>query len=387
MTNSPTVDIKQFLGLRNTARQRKQPVGALSLAQNIDIDDEGAIVTRNGYVKSVNGTSITAAYAPRHGDYGYVVDSGRLLKVTTELSTIDLGAVSSERTVWTEAGDYVFLSTGKVINDDTLLDWRVDPPDALQCRTTTGSLAAGQYQLVATLTTADGRESASSGLTILDVSEGGAIQIDNAAGKNIYVTEANGEVFYYAGTGLNYITSTLLLSIPLDPALLLNNPLPDGIEQIAYYSGSVYYSLLDQVNNTSIVGWSKPFRWHVFDVSDDYILVPGQVRCMVATGQEQDKNLIIATERQVFAFNGDSLVELAAYGVPSGVTASRSLSGLTLLWTERGVCSLDPFQNLTWEKASLTTGSVDNTYHIAHDGIEQFVVLTDSQGAAEYAVT
>lgn len=387
MTNSPTIDIKQFLGIRNTARQRKQPVGALSMAQNVDIDDEGAVVTRNGYVKSMNGTSITAAYAPRHSDYGYVVDNGRLLKVTQNLSKIDLGAVSSERTVWAEAGDYVFLSTGKVVNNSELVDWRVDPPDALQCRVTSGALAAGQYQLVATVITADGRESASSGLTVLDVPDGGAIQIDNAAGKNIYVTEANGEVFYYAGTGLNYITSTLLLSIPLDPALLLNNPLPDGIDQIAYYSGSVYYSLFDQVNNTSVVGWSKPFRWHVFDVSDDYILIPGQVRCMIATGQEQDKALIIATERQIFAFNGDSLAELAAYGVPNGVTASRSLSGLTLIWTDRGVCSVEPFQNLTWEKASLAAGNVDNTYHIFHDGIEQFVVLTDSQGAADYAVT
>lgn len=374
--------VGRFLGLRNVAQQRRQPSGALSMTKNVDVDDEGGIVSRLGYVKVADFTDITAAFTPAHQQFSYVVAAGELYRVGTDLSQFALGTVSSAMTHWAEAGDKVFLSTGYVVEGDTLNSWRVAPPSPLTAHIGAGNLPAGQYQLTSTYLTADGRESATSSVEVLLIPEGGSISIENAAGRNIYVSEANGEVLYYVGTGVNVIDSTVYLSVPLDPALLLNNALPDNIGPIAYYDTSMFYSVYDPPTMSSVVGWSKSFRWHVFDVSDDYFVLPGEVRLLVAT----DKFLAVATDKKIYGYDGESLTELANYGVPHGHLAAKDAYENTFIWTNRGVCVLDPFTNMTLDKVSLPPGAVDSVAVIEQQGIEKFIILTDEKGLANNAV-
>ena len=380
--NSPTIDIKKFLGLRNVAQGRRLPVGSLSVAQNVDIDDEGGIVSRVGYSKALNLVSCSSAYAPMHKDYAYVVDNGNLYLVDAALNPYLLGAVGTDDIKWCEAGNFVFLSSGHMVNGNLLLDWRVETPPAPICTTTFGNLSAGTYQLLMTKTTVDGRETGSSAVVAIELYSGNGINISNANGYNVYMTEANGSVFYYVGSGISVITTTANLTIPIHEPLILGTPLPDNIECIAFYDTSLYVSQYDSSSRTSTVYWSKPFRWHVFDVFGDYFQIPGEVRLLVGTPSK----LIIGTERNIFAFDGDSMATLAYYGVPRGHQYALSQNNLALIYTVRGVCAIDEFNNLTLEKVSLAPGEYCSSAFVEQEGIEKFVVLTDATGTANNPV-
>jgi hypothetical protein len=40
MSNEPTVDIDKFLGIYNREQSRRLPIGALTTAENVDIDGQ-----------------------------------------------------------------------------------------------------------------------------------------------------------------------------------------------------------------------------------------------------------------------------------------------------------------------------------------------------------
>ena len=47
--NSPTFDIDAFLGIHNREQSRRLPKGALTKADNVDIDDAAGLILRTGY--------------------------------------------------------------------------------------------------------------------------------------------------------------------------------------------------------------------------------------------------------------------------------------------------------------------------------------------------
>lgn len=379
--SAPTIDIKTFLGVRNTGQSRRVPVGALATAINVDVDDEGGVVMRDGYEKSLAGANITAAYSPLHEDFTYIVDAGVLYRVDPTLNKYALGSVSTEPTYWAEAGNKILMSTGYIVDGDELLPWRVQPPPAPICRATSGSLPAGRYQVLMTATAADGRESGTSYVAILELLDNSGIQITNSSGYNVYLTEGNGTVFYPVGTGVSYIAEATNLVSPIADALLLNNTLPDSVDQIAYYDTCAYYSQFDQANNTTYIAYSQPYRWHVFDLFNNYLQVPGEVRLLVGT-----KNaLVIGTDKAIYLYDGQELLKAASYGVPHGHNWSRGTEGYVIINTERGPCTVDPFTNLTQDNVSLPAGRVCSTAIVAKHGITKFITLTDGIGTANNA--
>lgn len=122
--NEPTLEIAQFLGLRNTERPAKLPHGSLVEATNIDIDDEFGIERRSGYTPVAGLTAVTAAYSTKDEQDLYVVDGGILKRVlsvnpvVTQALAIDIG---SGEVWWDDEGGYVFCSgaINGVIHADT----------------------------------------------------------------------------------------------------------------------------------------------------------------------------------------------------------------------------------------------------------------------------
>jgi hypothetical protein len=376
-----TVNIDKFLGLRNTGQSRRLPLGSLETAQNIDIDDEGGILSRFGFAQALVGTSITAAYAPTHRNHAYIVDDGILYKLDESLHKTSLGSVSSDVTHWAEVGNKVFMSTGYIIDDETLIPWAVETPVSIICHAIPGSLRAGVYQVTATTTAADGRESASCGVVSLSLQDGQGVQISNATGKNIYITEANGQVFYFAGDSIGNITNIGNLFEPLEPDLLQNQSVPDGVEHIAYYDTCAWVSVYDAEHDISYVFYSKPYRWHVFDWYEDRLQVPGHVKLLVGTPTV----LVIGTDKAIYLYNDDSLQKVANYGVQDGWNWAKSEDGYVLINTQKGVCTVEPFKNLTEDKVSLPPGNVCSTAIVEQRGMNQFFVLTDGEGTAPNA--
>ncbi|MFM7009919.1 MAG: hypothetical protein ACKO0Z_11420 [Betaproteobacteria bacterium] len=373
------VEYPGFLGIRNVAIPRKQPHGALQSAVNVDVDDEGTVVTRPGYSQAFSGTNVTAAYSMLAQDYAYIVDAGFLYRVSPSLATARLGPVATNLNEhWAEAGKFVFMSSGYIIDDTRLLEWRVLPPDDLQVDVIAGRLPAGQYQVTATQDAEDGRESVTCDVLTLSLPEGAGIRINNPSGKTIYVTEANGTVLYNAGFEVEELVDPPPYAVPLPHELLLNNPLPDQVDTVAFYDSSVYVSVFMPEHDVTNIFWSAVFRWHVFDLDRDAIQVPGEVRGMVA----EAGHLFIATDRAIYKFDGGAIQPLVDYGVPRGYPFARGPSHSNYAWTNRGVVRLDTGENVTFEKVHLPPGSVCSTAIVEQHGIEKFIVLSDGDGVA-----
>ena len=191
--------ISSFLGVRNVAQSRKQPLGALAEAVNVDVDDEGVIVSRLGYAKSLALTSVTAAFAPVNADVAYVVDNGTLKQITPGLQSISLGSVSTKDTHWLEIGMRIFMSTGYLIDNGELKAWFIDPPNPPLIQITSGNLPAGQYQITFTTLADDGRESPSCAVSTLNLSADSGLQLSGVDQCNVYLSDANGSNLYYVG--------------------------------------------------------------------------------------------------------------------------------------------------------------------------------------------
>lgn len=377
MASDPAATIKSFLGIRNVAQSRRQPIGALAEAVNIDVDDEGGILSRPGYRKSLNLTDVSAAFSPLNSYVAYVVDDGSLKRISPNLQVTTLGIVPITDTYWVEVGTRIFMSTGFIVEDDQLKPWFIEPPTSPLIQVTSGSLPAGQYQVTMTVVADDGRESPSCSVAVLDLPEKSGLQLAGVSGCNVYISDTNGANLYLAGYEASYI-GALETAIPLDPALLLTTPISGVLGPIAYYDSCMFVTQYDQVTDTSTVYWSKPFFWHVFDVFEDYIQVPGEVRLLYG----HDEGLLIGTDRDIWAYNGEAISKLAKYGVPLGRCLAFTKDGGVLFQSNWGVCTF-PFQNLTMEKVVFPPGKYCATAVVNTHAMSKFITLTDGLGVPE----
>jgi len=126
--NEPTLMVRQFLGLRNTARPASLPFGSLVEATNIDIDDEFGVERRSGYSAVSGLTAVTAAYSTRDDKSLYVVDGGILKRVISMAPVVTAAietGVGPGEVWWADNGEHVFCSgaVNGVIHGDTLTSY------------------------------------------------------------------------------------------------------------------------------------------------------------------------------------------------------------------------------------------------------------------------
>lgn len=380
------MNIDGFKGLHNTKQSRRLPLGALTVAENIDIDDLGGIVLREGFVLSAAFTSITSAYATRDQERLFVVDSGDLKLVYEDLTsaTIKTG-VGTDRIFWTEAGNQVFLSSGHIIEEDNnVIDWRTPTAPQATVTAVSGNLPAGQYQVAVTYQ--KGREGGCNAPVTIDVGDDSGLGITVTAlapyDINIYVSDLNGTELYLVDTitsGGIVVNDMKNLTYPLDEVHKQTYPVPDNIEQVAFYEAKLWASEYLSEKNQTIIWYSKAFAWHLFDTYSDYIAVPGKVLMLEATPQ----GLVIGTDQEIYAWTVEnSLIQLAEYGVVGGYPSDFKQNGNILIHTKRGICHALPFENLTEQKVSLEPGLDCYTKVMEQNGIERCVVLNDGGGVA-----
>ena len=72
-------EIKKFLGLINTTDEERQPLGALSLAENVCLTTSGAIFRRKGYEKVIDASNITGSYGATDSSYLFLINNGTLI--------------------------------------------------------------------------------------------------------------------------------------------------------------------------------------------------------------------------------------------------------------------------------------------------------------------
>ena len=76
------------------------------------------------------------------------------------------------------------------------------------------------------------------------------------------------------------------------------------------------------------------------------------------------------------------LMLLATYGVPKGSPAAVDPNGVVYFWTDRGVCRVPEFVNLTQDAVSVPPGDKCYAAFIEQEGYNKFIVTTTDSGTA-----
>lgn len=383
--NEPTVNIDKFLGIRNKEQSRRLKVGSLDVAENVDIDDMGGVVLREGFVSSLALTAVTASFSTHDERRAFVIANGELLLINTDLTTVTLlSGLSDEYVYWLEVADFILMSTGHVINKDNQVSlWRIPNPVQPGIEVVGGNLSAGQYQVTCTYIDDLARESGASDVVTIELDDNSGLAITptyDGYKVRVYISDVNGTEMYlygeYSAGGL-IVTSMEGYVYPIDDVQLKSYPAPNDTKHLAFYDGRVYTSQLS--SGTSVIWFSEPFWWNLFDLSESYLSIPGKVTALIGTLQ----GLIIGTDDEIYAYADNSLVRLAEYGMPEGCSYSVDDNGKVYLWTNQGLCEALPFQNLTENKVSLPAGDTCHVSVVDQNGFSKVVVLTDGNGTAD----
>lgn len=383
---------ERLLGLRNAQRPERQPFGAMAVATNVVADNTGTLERRDGYSLALAATNITDAYAHQSGQYGLVVADGRLLSISQDLVASDLGAVAEQRYQWAQHEDRVafagYEDSGLVQGGRVLAPLRI-PHASFAAAATSGSLPAGAYQVTAALRhAATGVEGPAAPSATVDVREHGGIHVavDVPAGyeADVYVTEADGTVERYVGSGRAVYYRDEALGAPLTGAQAGAHPLPYGITALCFHEASLWAAIHDKPSNTAFLLQSEPWWPQLFRPAEEGFALPGEVLGMASTAE----GLLAATDRAIWLRDRDGNLQLLAdYGVVPGRPFAKDQDGNTAIWTKRGMCLFPPFRNLyqaeagAW-KLSVPPGHSASASLVNHKGLALAVALTDGGGTA-----
>lgn len=369
------MEIKAFNGINNTTDPVRLGLGWLATADNVNITDTGAIVKRDGYAAPVAG-AYSGIYSTIDFQRCYLVDAGTLKTIGWRVLATGLGTGT---VYWTELNDQVYFLTdtasGIILPDDSVIAWGWTTPAAPTVSAVTGSLPAGLYRVICTTTLPDGRETGTGPTVDITLTEGQALQIE--ATGNVFIAPANSTVFQYAGSGTfvwNQSPDLLgrdLLTFGLDT-------IPAGSDIIQAWRGRIYAAMYMPVENQTVVWFSEPFGTHLFNLNVNFFMVPGHVH-MLAPHKDA---LVVGTGTRIYAYAGDSIAELAPYGVVPGQHWALDDNGRVLFWSKRGVCSALPFTNLTEQSVSVAPGVKAGGAIVRQGGQKRFLVSIKQGGSA-----
>lgn len=373
--------IDRFKGLNNVSDPLRLGLAWLATADNVNITDSGALAKRAGYVLNRAG-AFTSAYSTLDFSRSYLATALGIQDFTGE----NIAALTSSAPMyWAEVNEHVYFNngvdSGVILPDNTVLPWRWATPSEPALAAVSGSLAAGTYQVLCTHLLADGRETGASDVATLELAEGQALQISGIPQRagvrtNVYIAPANSDVFQlYATTGataLVFNASPDTLGRDLLNAFL--DPLPAGSEAIQFWGGRAYAAQYMPSENQTAVWFSEALGYHLFNLNSGFFLVPGVVLAMAPTKDA----LIVATGERIYAYSGDKLEQLAPYGTVSGKPWDMDGERL-LMWTTRGLCAINPFENLTERQVSVAPG-VHAAGCVVRSGGQKRFVATIQQG-------
>jgi len=384
------VFITRYLGLTNRAdplRRNQNGEGGfaagLSVADNVDVDDEGKLRRAPGFQRVRSGT-VENLYTTHDEQRAFIVEDGDLKELLPDWSTVPLwNALASPHLRWAEINDGLYATNGTdflVVGFDAAREWGIPQPPIPDVVPTSGDLPAGRYQVTATYVAPDGRESgAPMGNWIdLDAPSGLRIEVTPPVGYRvrIHIAPTDTATFYAAYDTDEAITT---YNGPLDA---LATPLtsqflgpPPGGHVVGYRLGRLYLGQYFPELNQSVIWPSEPLAYEWFDPAQAIIL-PGEIRLIAGHPQ----GLILGCRDAVYAYDeGQGLQEVADYGVVKGWTEAWD-EGAWYFWTQRGLARGLPFENLTEDRVSVPPGRFGGGHIVEQDGFKRYVVVVADGG-------
>lgn len=382
--------ITRFRGLNNKTDPLRLGAEWLTSADNVHITDTGGIERRDGYTLDTAG-EILVAYATIDQQRMFYVDDAALK--TYDGAVLD-GIFSRARMYWAEINGDVYFNNGtdrgiiKPDNQVMQLSWPAPGTPTLSA--VSGSLAPGKYDVMCTFLLPDGRETGPGLSASIDIAAGQALQIADIPQSpglvtRTYIAPANSTVFQLAYEGYqtarrwDYSPTSLGIDLATDDF----DPIPEGATVIQFWRGRLYAAQYIPSSDMTAIWRSQPLGFHLFDLSSDFLAIPGEVLMMAPT----DTALVIGTDVGIHAYDGEGVKQVATYGVVPGWCWARDDDdrGESLgiyIWTQRGLCKAMPFTNLTSGHVSVAPGVQAGAAVIAQGGQKRFVAVLHQGGTA-----
>ena len=369
--------ISRFRGLNNVSDPLRVGLDWLTRADNTNITDTGALEVRKGYALDQAGL-FTGAYATDDLLRMYLVKAG----VITDYAGAELCVLlSSAPMYWAEVNDQVFFNNGAdsgiISPDGEASSWIWSVPPSPTLAAVTGNLPAGQYQVCITYTLVDGRETGPSDPVQIEIGEGEALQVSGISQvdglqTNLYIAPANSSVYQFAESpfGTATVWNTSPDNLGMDLLTDGMEPLPVGCDVIQIWSGRAYAAQYMPSEDQTVVWFSQPLGFHLFNLAADSFIVPGQVTMLAPT----ESALIVGTNKQIHSYTPEALTRLAKYGALPGQHWSRDDDGTVVFWTARGVCRALPFANLTERQVSVAPGIQAGGTIVRQGGQKRYLV-------------
>jgi len=156
---------------------------------------------------------------------------------------------------------------------------------------------------------------------------------------------------------------------------VLFDTLPLSTSVIQFWKGRMYAAQYLASENQTVVWFSEPMGFHLFNLDSNFIILPGRVEMLAP----HDTALVIGTDAKVYAYDGQKLDMLADYGVVAGQHWARDGERI-LFWSLRGLCAALPFDNLTEKQISVAPGVRAGGCLVRADGQKRYVALLQQGG-------
>ena len=239
-------------GVNNLAPEYKVPEDSLRAALNVDINDEGWPLRRNGFSRVINAT-MAHSLGANSFPYALYVDNGSLKAFDANLNvtTLASGFANDQPLCYATVNGSMYYSNG-VVNGrvDTNLNVRtfgVETPAGqplLTANTTVGGLDAGTYQVAVSYMDDTGTEGGTGLAASVVIATGGGIQLSDIPQPasthvqfiRVWVSKANGDVLYWhrdlpSGT-TSYLLGVSQLGKQLETQFL--QPMPAAVAMCVF---------------------------------------------------------------------------------------------------------------------------------------------------------
>jgi hypothetical protein len=349
-----TTKVKAYRGLNNTSDPLELGHEWLIKAQNVDINSAGRVVTREGYSSVETGT-FSSIYSTQDFSRMFVVKDFALMERMGDGSyRLLMDDIDDSRMYWAELnGDVYFnngVDSGIIKKDGSVIELMIQTPQAPNLSIGSGILPAGQYRVCCTFVSSDGREGGSGDIASVTVQAGGSLVISGipqiyGCRTNVYISPADSDIFFLA---FDTVKTTEVWS--LGPEFLGQemqvfalNSMPYNCGYISFWKGSLWAMKYVPEDDITVICKSKPFAFHLFDLLNDIYVFKGFPKYM----NSNSKGIVFGVEDKIYGFDGESVVELAQFGIVEGQDPVADDDELMIFWTVRGLCSCFPFVKMT----------------------------------------
>ena len=384
-----------FRGINNRDPETRLAVDELREALNIDLDNTGLVRRRQGYTV-VNAGEAHSLWG--HGDLCLFVRGSELRRLneddtdTLMASGLTLDAPAS----FVEINGEVYWSNGHqkgVIRNGVNYPWGLPIPSSPTLSLLPGGgLPAGKYQACATLVDTDGREGPAGKVAQITLASPHMIQLTFTSKlseprikhANLYLTPANGDRFYFAGSVTGYLPNLFVTgdhyTTPLRTQHLASPP-PGHL--VRYYRGRVW------IAQENVLWFTDALGYHLNDPSRGFFQFPQAIDLL----EPVTDGFFIGADKTYFLAGTHpdemALREIASYGAVRGTSVTvdgslvrvgdQSLNGLVALWTSpKGICagaSSGVFINLTESRLAMNAEGIGAALFREKDGLRQYLSL------------